>query len=67
MGLTARYDVSQSEKFVGAWMKERNNRDQIVLATKYTIGYRNNDPDVKVKVGVRSMANGWFAHVAGLH
>ena len=31
-------------------MKARGNRDQIVLATKYTIAYRNTDPSVKLRV-----------------
>ncbi|KAI0741966.1 norsolorinic acid reductase [Daedaleopsis nitida] len=44
------YQEGQSEKIVGAWMKERKNRDQIVLATKYTLGYRNYDPELKLKV-----------------
>ncbi|KAI0741961.1 norsolorinic acid reductase [Daedaleopsis nitida] len=44
------YQEGQSERVVGAWMKERNNRDQIVLATKFTLGYRNFDPDLKLKV-----------------
>ena len=33
-------------------MKERKNRDQIVLATKYTLGYRNYDPELKLKVHI---------------
>ena len=40
----------QSEKFVGAWMKARGNRDELVIATKYTIAYKNTDPEVKLKV-----------------
>ena len=40
----------QSEKLIGAWMKARGNRDEIVIATKYTIAYKNIDPAVKLKV-----------------
>ena len=31
-------------------MKARDNRDEIVIATKYTIGYKNTDSKVKLKV-----------------
>ena len=40
----------QSEKLLGAWAKARGIRDQLVIATKYTIGYKNDDADVKLKV-----------------
>lgn len=42
----------QSEKLIGAWVKARGIRDQLVIATKYTIGYKNDDADVKLKVCV---------------
>ena len=42
--------TAQSERLVGAWAKARGIRDQLVIATKYTIGYKNTDPDIKVKV-----------------
>jgi aryl-alcohol dehydrogenase-like predicted oxidoreductase len=34
------YQDEQSEKWIGEWMKERGNRDLIVLATKFTTPYR---------------------------
>ncbi|KAL2862226.1 aldo/keto reductase [Aspergillus lucknowensis] len=34
------YQNEQSEQWIGEWMKARGNRDQIVLATKYTTGFR---------------------------
>ena len=41
-------------------MKARDNRDEIVIATKYTIGYKNTDDKVKLKVrasrGIRGEA-----------
>lgn len=37
------YQDEQSETWIGEWMAQRNNRDQLVLATKYTTGYRNHD------------------------
>lgn len=34
------YQDEESEEWIGEWMKKRGNRDQIVLATKYTTAYR---------------------------
>lgn len=35
------YQNEQSEAWIGEWMAQRNNRDQIVLATKFTTDYRS--------------------------
>lgn len=35
------YQDEQSETWIGEWMKERNNRDLVVLATKFTTPYRS--------------------------
>ncbi|KAK3377924.1 aldo/keto reductase [Podospora didyma] len=35
------YQNEQSELWIGEWMAERGNRDQIVLATKYTSDFRS--------------------------
>ncbi|KAF1993303.1 Aldo/keto reductase [Amniculicola lignicola CBS 123094] len=35
------YQNEESETWIGEWMKERGNRDDIVLATKYTTCYPN--------------------------
>ncbi|KAI0126027.1 aldo/keto reductase [Xylariales sp. AK1849] len=35
------YQDEQSETWIGEWMKERGNRDSIVLATKFTTDYRS--------------------------
>ncbi|EXJ64809.1 aryl-alcohol dehydrogenase AAD14 [Cladophialophora yegresii CBS 114405] len=35
------YQNEQSEKWIGEWIKERKNRDLVVLATKFTTGYRS--------------------------
>ena len=35
------YQDEQSEKWIGEWMQKRGNRDQIVLATKFTTPYRS--------------------------
>lgn len=39
------YQAGQSEIWVGEWMASRGNRDQIVLATKYTTGYQGHHKD----------------------
>lgn len=35
------YQDEQSEQWLGEWMKKRGNRDQMVIATKFTTCYRN--------------------------
>lgn len=37
------YQDEDSENWIGEWMKERGNRDQMVIATKYTALYRGYD------------------------
>ncbi|KAH9818510.1 NADP-dependent oxidoreductase domain-containing protein [Melampsora americana] len=44
------YQDEESERWIGSWMKERKNRDQIVIATKFTSFYRGNDPATKIRV-----------------
>ncbi|KAH8889169.1 Aldo/keto reductase [Thozetella sp. PMI_491] len=34
------YNAESSERLIGEWMKNRGVRDQMVVATKYTAGYR---------------------------
>ncbi|KAL3464338.1 NADP-dependent oxidoreductase domain-containing protein [Aspergillus heterothallicus] len=34
------YQEGDSEKWIGEWMESRGNRDQMVIATKYTTGFR---------------------------
>jgi aryl-alcohol dehydrogenase-like predicted oxidoreductase len=34
------YQNEESETWIGEWMAERQNRDQLVIATKYTADYR---------------------------
>ncbi|KAL4789086.1 putative sterigmatocystin biosynthesis dehydrogenase stcV [Aspergillus venezuelensis] len=34
------YQGEGSEKWIGEWVAQRQNRDELVLATKYTMGYR---------------------------
>jgi aryl-alcohol dehydrogenase-like predicted oxidoreductase len=35
------YQNEESEQWIGDWMKARNNRDQMVIATKFTTAYKN--------------------------
>ncbi|KAH8553808.1 voltage-gated shaker-like K+ channel, subunit [Umbelopsis sp. PMI_123] len=39
------YQNGESELWVGEWMASRKNRDEIVLATKFTSGYRTHEKD----------------------
>lgn len=34
------YNAENSERLIGEWMEKRDVRDQMVVATKYTSGYR---------------------------
>lgn len=44
------YQDGTSEEFIGEWMEARGNRDEMVIATKYTSQWRKWDPKVKQKV-----------------
>lgn len=44
------YQGEESETWIGEWMKARGNRDEMVLATKFTTGYRTVGADEKIKV-----------------
>ena len=35
------YQNEESERYIGEWMKSRNNRDLMFIATKFTTGYRD--------------------------
>jgi aryl-alcohol dehydrogenase-like predicted oxidoreductase len=49
------YQYGQSEEWVGEWMETRQNRDEIVLATKYSAGYLG---DKKDKIQSNTGGNG---------
>ncbi|KAI0197559.1 aldo/keto reductase [Astrocystis sublimbata] len=44
------YQFEESEIWIGEWMKKRGNRDQMVIATKYTTNYRANHPDTEILI-----------------
>ncbi|KLO07372.1 Aldo/keto reductase [Schizopora paradoxa] len=43
------YQDESSEAFIGEWMESRGNRDQIVVATKYTTNFKRGQDNVKIK------------------
>lgn len=40
------YQFEESEQWIGEWMKKRGNRDQMVIATKYTTCFRSNTGEI---------------------
>jgi hypothetical protein len=51
------YQFEESERRIGAWMKKRNNRDQIVIATKYTTNYLAVDVDAGIPSKAQILVN----------
>lgn len=43
------YQHGESESIIGEWMKMRGNRDEIVLATKYSSAWQGANPKVKIQ------------------
>nr|POE53363.1 norsolorinic acid reductase a [Quercus suber] len=43
------YQAEESETWVGEWMKSRDNRDEMVIATKFTTGFRPASAHEKIK------------------
>ncbi|KAK0636880.1 norsolorinic acid reductase [Bombardia bombarda] len=42
------YQFEESETWIGEWMKKRGNRDEMVIATKYTTNYRAGHGDTQI-------------------
>ncbi|KAL7423197.1 putative aryl-alcohol dehydrogenase aad14 [Cryptotrichosporon argae] len=59
------YQDQQSEWIVGDWMKARSNRDDIVLATKYTTYYLNNKEGAYPGIGVNYRGTPYLAQATG--
>ncbi|OQD74698.1 hypothetical protein PENANT_c173G07002 [Penicillium antarcticum] len=55
------YQDEQSETWIGEWMAERNNRDQLVIATKFTTDFRS------YKLGKGKAPNHCGNHRRSLH
>lgn len=45
------YQAGQSEILLGEWMAARQNRDEMVLATKYTTGYMGHEDKIQSNFG----------------
>ncbi|KAF7846267.1 hypothetical protein BT93_L4729 [Corymbia citriodora subsp. variegata] len=43
------YQFDESEQWLGEWMEKRGNRDQMVIATKFTTGYRTEHMDSEIQ------------------
>ncbi|KXL49030.1 hypothetical protein M433DRAFT_2701 [Acidomyces richmondensis BFW] len=43
------YQGEESETWIGEWMQKRGNRDEMVIATKFTTGFRTKDAHEKIK------------------
>lgn len=52
------YQFEQSEKWIGEWMKRRGNRDEMVIATKYTINFHSGSPNRDKEVMINYQGNG---------
>ncbi|KAJ3782714.1 Aldo/keto reductase [Lentinula aff. detonsa] len=44
------YQNETSEQFIGEWIEKRQIRDQLVVATKYTINFKLGDPSIKQQI-----------------
>ena len=44
------YQDESSEKFIGEWVEKRGIRDQLVIATKYTTGYKQGNQTIPIKM-----------------
>ncbi|KAK4890815.1 hypothetical protein LTR27_010516 [Elasticomyces elasticus] len=55
------YQNEESETWIGEWMQKKNNRDEIVLATKFTTGFRGQDAPENIKANLQGN------HVKSLH
>jgi aryl-alcohol dehydrogenase-like predicted oxidoreductase len=42
------YQAQESEQWIGEWMKERGNRDEMVIATKFTTYYKHSTAEKRV-------------------
>ncbi|MCJ1351431.1 MAG: hypothetical protein MMC33_001415 [Icmadophila ericetorum] len=43
------YQGEESETWLGEWMAERQNRDEMVIATKFTTGYPSPNKNIQIK------------------
>lgn len=43
------YQGGESEAIIGEWIKTRDNREEIIVATKYTSAWRLGEEDTKIQ------------------
>lgn len=43
------YQCGESEEIIGEWMKTRGNREEIIVATKYTSAWQLHNQDTKIQ------------------
>lgn len=53
---SSNYQEEESEKWIGEWMEKRGNRDQMVIATKFTTCYRK--PHAGKEIIINTTGNG---------
>jgi len=52
------YQDEESEKWIGEWMEKRGNRDQMVIATKFTTVYRRAHANNHEEIIINTTGNG---------
>ena len=56
------YQNEESELWIGEWMASRKNRDEMVIATKFTTGYKAYDQSVKINANYFGNHNKSMVH-----
>ncbi|KAF8529580.1 Aldo/keto reductase [Hysterangium stoloniferum] len=51
------YQDESSEAFIGEWAEKRGIRDQLIIATKYTTGYKKEDDSIAIKMNYAGNSN----------
>ncbi|KAK0463498.1 NADP-dependent oxidoreductase domain-containing protein [Desarmillaria tabescens] len=51
------YQDESSEEFIGEWVEKRGVRDQVVLATKYTMNFKRGNDSIQQKVNYTGNGN----------
>ncbi|KAK0440462.1 NADP-dependent oxidoreductase domain-containing protein [Desarmillaria tabescens] len=51
------YQDESSEEFIGEWVEKRGIRDQVVIATKYTMNFKRGNDNIQQKVNYTGNGN----------
>ncbi|OQO02230.1 putative aryl-alcohol dehydrogenase AAD14 [Cryoendolithus antarcticus] len=54
------YQNDESEAWIGEWMKERGNRDQMVIATKFTSNYAGRSLHMSLRDSLQKLQTEWI-------